>query len=296
MKQVKTVYRGSPIAFSSLIEKLTGLSARETALLVEMGGAYLGKNRCKDPGHMVKPGMTVEAWYRLPLVMEPIPFDPDWILAGRDGYLIASKPAGIPTQGRRDADYMAFYELLKKALPGYLGLHHRLDQDTSGLMLFTRDRDCNKDAARGFQDRLIHKTYLAVVSGTWPFSGDQETIDAPIGTERGPRGSRHRVMKSGKPALTEITRLAQDGELILVQARPRTGRTHQIRVHLSHFGLPLWNDRFYGSSSTNQRFLLHCARLSWQGLGSLKSGDYRAAVPQIWYDTLPDALTNHLLD
>ena len=293
MKQKQLVHQGPSQPFDTLIAKLTGLSLEQARLIIQMGGAYLGNLRHKQPNQAVTAGQLVAAYWNLPLVMEPVAFDPTWVIDRPRGILVAAKPAGLPTQGRRDADYLAFYQILCENLPGYLGLHHRLDQDTSGLMLFTRAREFNKDLARAFAERLIDKEYLAVCRGRWPFAGDEHTLDAPIGSRQGSRGTKHLVTKGGKPATTLLRRLGQADDLVLVAAKPLTGRTHQIRVHLSHLGLSLAGDSWYGAATlpgSGPNFLLHCRRLAWPAVGILAAGDYRLAPPAHWLERLPAGL------
>ena len=293
MKQIQRVHHGAPVRLSQLLATLTGLGQSDVSTLIAMGGAYLGKLRCKDPNHMIRRGDLVAAFYRQPLIMEPVPFNPQWIVEDKGGILIANKPSGMPTQGRRDADYMAFYEVLKQHLDGYLGLHHRLDQDTSGLMLFARDRALNKDIARAFQERLVHKQYLAVVSGGWPFSEEDVIIKDPIGAFNTPQGRRHGVMKNGKEAQTRVRLLAESEGLLLVSAKPLTGRTHQIRIHLSKHGMPLRGDTWYGGPA-GSGFQLHCCGLAWPKTGGLAAGNYQLSPPQSWRDNLPQELLGGL--
>jgi len=289
MKQLKMTYKGNGEPFAAVIRQLTGLTDEETWLLISMGGAYVGKHRCKDGDRLIRAGDQVQAYFRLPLEMKPVPFDPEWILRDNRRTLVAAKPAGIPTQGRRDADYMAFYEILKQNLKGYLGLHHRLDQGTSGLMLFTRDKALNVDVSRLFHDHLAKKRYLAVVVGDWD-RPDSEIIDAPIGARRGPHGTRQEVMSSGKKAVTRVVCLGSHGGLSLVEAQPLTGRTHQVRVHLSHLGLPLLGDTLYGGPPASS-FFLHCFALSWPATGRLRSGNFLQQPPAHWREALGDVLS-----
>ena len=293
MKQKQVVHRGPRQPFDTLIARLTGLDLEQARLIIRMGGAYLGKHRCKEAARQVENGATVAAYWQLPLKMDPVAFDPSWIVARDKGILVAAKPAGLPTQGRRDADYLAFYQILCEHLDGYLGLHHRLDQDTSGLMLFTRAREYNKDLAQAFSQRRIDKEYLAVCRGTWPFAGESHTIDDPIGSRRGSRGTKHMVMQGGKSARTRIRRLGEAEGIVLVAAKPETGRTHQIRVHLSHHQLPLAGDSWYGAealSGDGPRFLLHCRRLAWPRVGMLAANEFILAPPDAWRRRIPSAL------
>ena len=301
MKHIQTVHRGEPLPFVSAIRLATGLSLEETELIIRIGGAYLGRRRCKQPNHLVRSGDQIAAYYRLPLELKPVAFDPNWIVADTGRYLVADKPAGLPTQGRRDADYMAFYEILKQNVRGYLGLHHRLDQDTSGLMLFARDRGWNKDIARAFGDRRIAKLYLAVTAGPWPGQERRMVINRRIATRSGPSGVRHGVSSTGKEARTEVFCLAEDQGMALVAAKPITGRTHQIRIHLADAGMPLINDRFYGGpprptapETKNTRFLLHCRSLAWPTTGVLEAACFTKAVPDDWRAWLPQRFLDKL--
>lgn len=289
MQHVQKIHRGRPERFDVLLYRLTGLERNQVALVIAMGGAYIDDLRHKQPETLVSEGKRISAYWREPLVMEPVEFDPCWVVHVDKRVLIAAKPAGLPTQGRRDADYLAFYELLKQHYPGYLALHHRLDQDTSGLMLFGRERELNPDLARLFNEHLIHKTYLAVARGTWPHGAESYLADAPILASRDEEGTRQTIDPRGKPAQTEFQLIAQAGELNLFACRPRTGRTHQIRVHLAHLGLPLWGDALYGDQGRDG-FLLHCTALAWPKTGKLAAGSWRLAPPPRWRELLPPEL------
>lgn len=283
MQQVQRIHRGKSEPLATVLYHLTGLEHDQVALLIKMGGAYIGKFRVKDGQRQVKAGESVSAWWRLPLVMEPVPFQRDWILAKPKGLLVANKPVGLPTQGRRDADYMAFYELLKTAVGGYVGLHHRLDQGTSGVMLFTRDTAYNRAVAQLFEQRLVEKTYIARCDGDWPFESERTWIDAPIAPLRDVNGTRQVVAEHGKSAQTQVRLLERLDGGCVVEALPKTGRTHQIRVHLAHVGLPLWQDGLYGRGDGS--FFLHCARLRWPAHAGLDAGDYHAERDYPWSQT-----------
>ncbi len=289
MQHVQKIHRGRPERFDVLLYRLTGLERDQVELLIAMGGAYLDDLRHKQAGTLVGEGKRISAYWREPLIMEPVPFDESWVVHVDQRLLIAAKPVGLPTQGRRDADYLAFYELLKGRFPGYLALHHRLDQDTSGLMLFGRQRELNPDLARLFNEHLIQKTYLAVTRGPWLHGADSFVVDAPILASRDEEGTRQTIDPRGKPAQTELKLIAQSDGLNLLSCRPRTGRTHQIRVHLAHLGTPLWGDALYGEQGRDG-FLLHCMALAWPKTGKLATGSWQLAPPPRWRELLPPAL------
>lgn len=295
MQHFHHVHRGSPTRFFALLRSLAVLSEEELATVIAMGGAYLGKRRCKSPDRIVRTGQSVSLFFRRPIVMEPVAFDPAWILADHDAYLVAAKPSGVPTQGTRDADYHCFYELLKSHCSGYLGLHHRLDQETSGLLLFSRDRCVNADMARLFRERRISKTYLALCRGTWSESSNDQRIDAALTRVTTDQGSFQRVLASGRSAQTLVSRIASDGDTHLVAAQPITGRTHQIRVHLAHIQLPVLGDLRYGGAPPGP-VRLHCARLAWPDLGKLPGGTFQQAPPQPWWQTVSPKLIDAFRD
>ena len=286
LNQKSYVHKGNPASLVAIVEKLTGLANHDCTQIIQMGGVYIGKHRCKDPQRNVASNAGVTVYYRLPIHWEPIPFNSAWIIGEYDTFLIAAKPAGLPTQGRRDADYMAFYELLKQNRKGYLGLHHRLDQGTSGLMLFSTNRNANSLISQLFEKRLIKKTYFAVCEGKWPYPHQEALIDQPIAAVHGPFGTKQIISRSGKPAQTEIRLLHAFGKQLLVRAKPFTGRTHQIRVHLSHLGIPLVGDKHYGSSS-DEPFYLHCAQLEWAQWGRLKASHFFTPPPPTWHTAFP---------
>jgi 23S rRNA pseudouridine1911/1915/1917 synthase len=143
------------------------------------------------------------------------------------------------------------------------GIVHRLDKDTSGVLVAAKTLPAHQRLIEAFSNRFVEKLYLAVCSGR-PQNGE---IRAPIG-----RHPVHRkemaVLSDGREAISEIQTVAFNERLSLVLIRPKTGRTHQIRVHLKHIGCPVLGDPIYGNEKTNQslepaRLLLHAYRLEF---------------------------------
>lgn len=154
---------------------------------------------------------------------------------------------------------------------------HRLDRDTSGVLLFALDARAHHALSMAFENAAIEKRYLALVTGRVEHTID---IDAPLG--RSGRG-RMRVEDGGKPARTIVTPLEVFASSTLVEAVPITGRTHQIRVHLSHAGHPLVFDHQYGPRvplpSGLARTPLHASSVVLPALEGVDSSPVRIESP-----------------
>jgi 23S rRNA pseudouridine1911/1915/1917 synthase len=141
------------------------------------------------------------------------------------------------------------------------GIVHRLDRDTSGVILVAKNDAAHRSLARQLKDRTVEKTYVALVEGTpKPAEG---VIDAPIG--RDPRRrERMSVIAGAREAVTAYRVIDRFAGYALVEARPRTGRTHQIRVHLAAIGHPIAGDRVYGKRTPLvERQFLHALRIAF---------------------------------
>jgi len=191
------------------------------------------------------------------------------VLFENDLVLAVNKPAGVASEPERwapEAGCMAG-AILKYAMDaagdGPMGfrprLLHRLDKDTSGVLLAAKDLDSERLLRTAFESNGVHKTYLALVEGEWP-EDDEVVLDAELGEEAelsrrerrkigkgGRRAHRMAVLpKGGKPSLTRVTVAERFRGFTLLTCKPETGRTHQIRVHLAHAGFPLAVDPLYG--------------------------------------------------
>lgn len=142
------------------------------------------------------------------------------------------------------------------------GIVHRLDKETSGLLLVAKTKEVFEDLQRQFKERLVHKTYTALVHGK--VEDDEGVINETVG--RLPwRRDRFGVMAGGRDALTKYKKIGQykNGELeyTLLELNPETGRTHQIRIHLKHIGHPIVGDEFYAGRKTARKDRKWCPRL-----------------------------------
>jgi 23S rRNA pseudouridine1911/1915/1917 synthase len=189
-----------------------------------------------------------------------------------DRLLVIAKPAGLvthPTSSRRSGtvvNRLLGMGVPLSALGGALrpGIVHRLDVGTSGLMLVAKDDDVHRRLAEMLKAHAIDRRYLALVRGGAPH--DRFTVDAPLGR----RGARVGVLGAGgREAQTSFAVRERLERATLLEAAPRTGRTHQIRVHLSAVGLPIVGDRRYGGGSAGRevgldRPFLHSWRVRFE--------------------------------
>lgn len=192
-----------------------------------------------EPLHLWIPGIGATT--------EPPPF-PE-VLYEDDRVIVLDKPAGLVTHPAGTRWSWAVVSLAKERWPDErVDLVHRLDKDTSGTLVLTRDLDANRVLKKRFGEGRVVKIYRAVCRGHIPW--DSRSLEGPIGSADGEIRIQMAVREDGLPARTDVEVLRRGGSdvqpLTWVQCRLFTGRTHQIRVHLAHAGFPLLGDRLYG--------------------------------------------------
>lgn len=202
---------------------------------------------------------------------------------------VVHKPAGLvvhPAPGHWSGTLLnglLALDPLALSLPR-AGIVHRLDKDTSGLMLVARSRTGMDALVEAIAARVVHREYLAIVHGAWP-SGQAKDIVAPLG--RDPRNRLRMAVvdlerHAGKAAHTTVTGLLATPQASLVRCQLHTGRTHQIRVHLSHLGFPLLGDALYGGKALvgMNRQALHAYRLSLAHPQTAEPLSFSAPLPE----------------
>ncbi len=191
---------------------------------------------------------------------------PPWrvrrILVDDAGLLVVDKPSLVPVHGGPDGLRHAVVDRLGDYLrgvgrPSYLGVHQRLDQDTSGALLFVTEEERNAEVARAVEEHLLRRRYVAVVSERRRLA-DHGTLSLRLDSD----GERARVVTSGgKEAVTRYRVKERNGGRALVELELETGRHHQIRASLAHVGAPVLGDRLYGGAPY-LRLCLHAEDLS----------------------------------
>ena len=183
--------------------------------------------------------------------------------------IVVDKPAGLPAvPGRPQALHDCAFTRVQALHPD-ARVVHRLDMATSGLLLFARGEDAQRALSRAFEQRRVHKRYVAVVRGEMPAPAGE--IELPIGAHWPDRPRRHVDPAKGRAALTRYRVLAvQDGRTG-VELEPVTGRTHQLRVHLAAIGHPILGDALYAPAAVQAaapRLLLHASELAFAHPGT----------------------------
>lgn len=253
------------------------LSRRRAKSLIDQGAVYLDGRRCRLASRPCRAGASVEVEAFQSRREEALP--PVEVLWEGEGIVVLHKPAGVPAVPTREAVAGSLLHALarRRGVPlSALRPVHRLDAPTSGVFLVALEEGAAAFLGRAFAEGAVEKVYLAVVEGA---------PDPPEGTWSlslsPPRDGVVSPDPAGLPALTRYRVLERRAESCLLEVRPATGRTHQIRVHAASAGHPILGDRRYGGEAAGAapRLLLH----AWRATFPLPSGGVRtveAPVPE----------------
>lgn len=290
------VYVGGMIAKAGL-----ELSKRKVKSIIDVGGAYVNRKRVRMASHVVRRGDQVRVEYSdqgLKDVKAPTLALRDADILLDQGHVVAiNKPPGLPSQATRDQAVMHAATCLEdyfkaRGQKRAFILVHRLDKETSGVLLLADDNKAATFLTDCFRERTVQKTYLAVVYGI-PLKSEF-TERAHLSEIDKKTGDVRVVHAGGRSAVTHFKILASNARLgiSLVECHPETGRSHQIRVHLAANGLPIVGDKRYGGRGsgagrlppalkelTTVHHFLHALKLSFPvgSEGGLKT--VRAPLP-----------------
>ncbi|MDI7276592.1 MAG: RluA family pseudouridine synthase [Anaerolineae bacterium] len=275
--------------------QLTQLSRALVQRLIEEGDVLVNHAPAR-PSYRVAEGDLVEVLLRpAPAAVQAVPIALD-VLYEDAALAVINKPAGLvvhPAHGHV-ADtlvngLLARYPELASwpAEEGFPGLVHRLDRDTSGVLVVARTVPVREALRTQFRAGTVRKVYLALVIGRPRHK--RARIEAPIARDARQRKRMAVVSEGGRPAITEYQVLEPLGSYALLEVRPVTGRTHQIRVHLAAVGHPVAGDRVYGPERQRLRLrrpFLHAAGLTFRHPISGEEVTFRAPLPAELEDVL----------
>lgn len=216
------------------------ISNKKAKELIDKGLVYVGDQKVK----IARAEIADDTKFRVEKLEDiKVIFEDDYILA-------INKPAFMDSYDIQDTIFGAT-------------LLHRLDRETSGILLFGKDEAWTAKAIEAFRQRQVEKEYVAWVEG---MVYEETDIDIPISTHKHNGKAFSKVdEQKGKPAHTKIKPLEIQGKKSKIDIQIGTGRTHQIRVHLSHINHPVVGDEFYGSKTKAKRILLHAKRIALLG-------------------------------
>ena len=209
--------------------------------------------------------------------------------------IVVNKPKGMvvhPANGNPDGTLVnAIMAICKDSLSGIggeirPGIVHRIDKDTSGLLIVAKNDNAHVKMSEQIKNHEVKKTYIALVRGV--FKENEATIDMPIGRSTSDR-KKMAVNKNGKNAITHIKVLKRFDKYTLLQVNIETGRTHQIRVHLSHIGYPIVGDYTYSNGKNEFDVVgqcLHAQKLEFKHPITQKDMCLEAELPQYFKDIL----------
>lgn len=277
-----------------LLTKLKGLPKSHIYKLIRKGEIRINKGRAK-PEYKLQIGDVIRiAPVRLSTRDAPIISDDlakgllERIIHEDDGLILLDKPHGLAVHGGSGLHFGAIEALRHATGKSYLELVHRIDKDTSGLLLIAKKRSVLKNLQAHFRQKTIEKTYLAIAYGV--LAQDEQQVDAPLLRYQLANGERRVKVASeaegGKPSQTTFCIIKRLHNACLVAASPKTGRTHQIRVHAQYLRHPLLGDDKYHINDTSNapRLCLHAHRLHIPDVGTFTSplpSDMQAVVDKL---------------
>lgn len=262
--------------------------SRATAQRLIKAGEVTVNGRLSKPSYRVQVAddvvVRVPTEMPAPVVPENIPLD---VIYEDDALLVVNKPAGMvvhPAYGHASGTLVNAVlahcpQIADVGGPDRAGVVHRLDKDTSGLILIAKDGVTRAALQRQFKRRQVAKTYLALVEGQMqPREG---VVEAPVGRDKRQR-KKMAVVRSGREARTLYRAIEYFADHTLLEVRPHTGRTHQVRVHLSWLGYPIVGDAVYGRHRQRLlrgRHFLHAARIRFSHPATSEEVEFEATLP-----------------
>ena len=277
---------------SSQNEKITRTSAQR---LIEQGNILVNGKKQKVAYKIAENDVITvehEEPKQIELKAQKIPIE---IIYEDEDIIVVNKPKGMvvhPANGNPDGTLVnAIMDICKDSLSGIggeirPGIVHRLDKDTSGLLIVAKNDMAHVKMSEQIKNHEVKKTYIALVRGV--IKENEATIDMPIGRSRTDR-KKMAVAKDGKNAVTHIKVLKRYDKYTLLEINIETGRTHQIRVHLSHIGYPIIGDYTYSNGKNEfgvEGQCLHAKSLEFKHPITKKEMKLEAPLPKYFQDII----------
>ncbi len=247
----------------------------------------------KVNGQAARPSLKLDSGDRVDIVIPPAPPGslvaesiPLHIVYEDEDLVVVDKPPGLTAHPAPGHPHHTLINALLSHVPHLArmgdslrpGIVHRLDKDTSGLMLVAKNKSAQMNLIEQFKARSVVKAYLVLVKGK--LTPEKGIIDAAIGRDARNR-KRMAVASKGRPARTQYQVIKYINEYTLLEVMPETGRTHQIRVHLAAIGYPVVGDAVYGvKSSYLSRQFLHACRLGFRLPSSGEYVEFKSELPE----------------
>lgn len=256
-----------------LANKEASLSRSFVQKMIKEGQVKVNQEQIK-PSYLLKAGDQIDVVIPPPTPLSVVPQKVDFAIVFEDPYLLViNKPADLvvhPAPGHRDqtlVNGLLYHCQDLQQIGGKIrpGIVHRLDQETSGVMVVAKEEKTHQHLIEQFKLRTIGKRYLALV-GPFPYP-EQGEIDSPIGRHPFHRKKMAVNLQKGRPAKTKFSVLARSKQGTLLLIKPLTGRTHQIRVHLQQLNSPIIGDKVYGKKYNDfevPRQMLHALSLTFR--------------------------------
>ena len=257
--------------------------------LIEIGGVHLSARRMRRCSETVCTGDKIEVYVDA-LPLDPAPLNHTRVIYRDQDLIVIDKPAGMPTQPTPARYKGTVYAELQKLLADTqrrsrrpsIGMVQRLDQDTSGVMVFSIHSRAHKKMTEQFLNHVVHKTYWALIDGI------PDTAEGKFSSQLARRRSTNlmvSVAKGGKPAETRYRLLQSMNDVSMVEIDLVTGRSHQIRVHFSEAGMPLLGDHAYGGPQRVgevfiPRQMLHARSLAFSHPVTGKEMIFTSSLPE----------------
>jgi RluA family pseudouridine synthase len=241
-----------------------GVGRSEAGRLIAMGGVRVDGRVVRLSSWEVFAGQVIEitaAIQTAPIVARDFG---RWLISDDRtcGLIAVDKPHGLRSEPTRPGDEHNLQKIAEQHAGEKLHLVHRLDRDTSGVVVLARPSANRGELDAMFKRRLAEKTYRGVVVGSAPQLADEGDLKHRLDRDPERKDRMVTVSKGGDGAFTTYRVLARGSDQTFVELSPITGRTHQLRVQLAAVGCPIVGDQIYGTAERDQRLMLHATRLS----------------------------------